>query len=345
MTARYGEPSFWNDRYACAEDEGFDCTSRGGARRSARRAVSRGIHAHRAAYRAERRVRRAESALSLAAARAGLFSLDDLLPTLEPLIAKDDRLLIVGCGNAPFSPDLYAAGYTDLVNFDRSKIVIERQRRLHPHMRWEVMNAMAMKYDDESFDCVIDKSVIDTMLCSADGPRCARAMIGEIQRVLKPRGRYVCISLHPLRDVTSHCEDVGGEAWAIRSGQLLNPRHDESNNLHRSLTHSLVVCDKGAVASELPPLVGTLSDDEIARLATQLDALCSRPSPEEADRIARNKKAMHDCTIDELSAALDLALRAHEVEDDDDHDEREEEPRPRAPSDVDDGFIRVCDDE
>ena len=22
MTARYGEPSFWNDRYACAEDEG-----------------------------------------------------------------------------------------------------------------------------------------------------------------------------------------------------------------------------------------------------------------------------------------------------------------------------------
>ena len=27
--ARYGEQSFWNDRYACAEDEGFDCKSRG----------------------------------------------------------------------------------------------------------------------------------------------------------------------------------------------------------------------------------------------------------------------------------------------------------------------------
>ena len=66
---------------------------------------------------------------------------------------------------------------------------------------------MAMKYDDESFDCVIDKSVIDTMLCSADGPRCARAMIGEIQRVLKPRGRYICISLHPLRDVLHRGRD------------------------------------------------------------------------------------------------------------------------------------------
>ena len=51
---------------------------------------------------------------------------------LEPLIAKDDRLLIVGCGNAAFSPDLHAAGYTDQVNFYRSRIVIERQRRLHP---------------------------------------------------------------------------------------------------------------------------------------------------------------------------------------------------------------------
>ena len=61
-----------------------------------------------------------------------------------------------------------------------------------------------------------------------------------------------------------------------------------------------------------------LSDDEIARLATQLDALCSRPSPEEADRIARNKKAMHDCTIDELSAALDeekvMAMLAERAE-------------------------------
>ena len=32
-------------------------------------------------------------------------------------------------------------------------------------MRWEIMDACNMSYEDQSFDVVIDKSLIDTIMC------------------------------------------------------------------------------------------------------------------------------------------------------------------------------------
>lgn len=65
-------------------------------------------------------------------AKAGPESTFDWLEsyaTLENLLkqfitAKDMRILVLGCGNAEFSEDLYDDGYTNVVNVDISSVVI-----------------------------------------------------------------------------------------------------------------------------------------------------------------------------------------------------------------------------
>lgn len=41
------------------------------------------------------------------------------------LTSKDHKILILGCGNANFSEDLYDAGYENIWNIDISTICIE----------------------------------------------------------------------------------------------------------------------------------------------------------------------------------------------------------------------------
>ena len=38
--------------------------------------------------------------------------------------SKDIKILVLGCGNAEFSEDLYDDGYTNVVNVDISQVVI-----------------------------------------------------------------------------------------------------------------------------------------------------------------------------------------------------------------------------
>ena len=63
---------------------------------------------------------------------------------------------------------MYNDGYANIVNADYSTVVINQQRRKFPHMRWVVMDALATKLEDESVPAIVDKSLIDTVLCYKD---------------------------------------------------------------------------------------------------------------------------------------------------------------------------------
>jgi hypothetical protein len=46
-------------------------------------------------------------------------------------------------------------------------VVIEQQAAKFPEQIWKVMNAMNMDFPDASFPVIIDKSLIDTLLCAS----------------------------------------------------------------------------------------------------------------------------------------------------------------------------------
>ena len=65
---------------------------------------------------------------------------------------------------------MYADGYHKQLNIDYSAEVIKQMAELHPEMQWLVMDATeANDLDDESFDCIVDKSLIDAILTDGAG--------------------------------------------------------------------------------------------------------------------------------------------------------------------------------
>lgn len=111
------------------------------------------------------------------------------------------HVLHVGCGNSMIAEGLYDCGYRNILNTDTSSVAIElmsdRNGDKRPGMRWELMDAMQMSLGDCEFGLVIDKALLDTIGCTPDGrAESMRAYLGEVWRVLRPGGVFLCITLH-----------------------------------------------------------------------------------------------------------------------------------------------------
>ena len=77
-----------------------------------------------------------------------MCSYDDLAPTILPLLPpnkEETKLLIVGCGDAPFSSDLYKGGYTNQLNVDYSEVVVKKQKKRWPQLDYRVMNCLDLR--------------------------------------------------------------------------------------------------------------------------------------------------------------------------------------------------------
>lgn len=64
---------------------------------------------------------------------------EQLESTISPLLPlKSCSMLVVGCGNAPFSAGIHNAGYTNSIHVDYSEVVIEQQRKRYPQVDFRV---------------------------------------------------------------------------------------------------------------------------------------------------------------------------------------------------------------
>lgn len=120
-----------------------------------------------------------------------------LQPLLEKYISKQDRILMLGCGNSVLSQEMYDNGYTNIVNIDISGVVIDQMKQRNedrPLMKWLQMDALDLEFEENSFDVVLDKSTLDAILCGELSFINAAVMLKEIQRVLRVDGAYLIVS-------------------------------------------------------------------------------------------------------------------------------------------------------
>mmetsp|Transcript_10806 Transcript_10806/g.14024 ORF Transcript_10806/g.14024 Transcript_10806/m.14024 type:complete len:265 (-) Transcript_10806:579-1373(-) len=109
-----------------------------------------------------------------------------------------DEILVVGCGNSALSADMALQGFDFITNIDFSTIVISQMKEKYaedlPDMPWFYMDSTKLRFDDHTFDVVIDKGCLDSVLCGDKGRFQAQKMLQEIDRVLKPDGAYILIT-------------------------------------------------------------------------------------------------------------------------------------------------------
>lgn len=126
---------------------------------------------------------------------------DSLLPLLRDSSPSSGSLqiLVPGCGNSRLSEHLYDAGLRDVTNVDFSKVVISdmlrRNIRSRPEMRWRVMDITKLQLGDESFDTVLDKGALDALMEPEVGTKLGSQYLSEAKRVLKPGGKFICLTL------------------------------------------------------------------------------------------------------------------------------------------------------
>ena len=115
-------------------------------------------------------------------------------------LSYSSAILNIGCGNSKLSEEMYEDGYTTISNVDISDIVIDQMQEYYkekiPSLKFLKADIRNMKehFEDGSFDVVIDKGTLDSLLCGdSSGPNSIKAL-NEIYRVLKPNGVYICVT-------------------------------------------------------------------------------------------------------------------------------------------------------
>ncbi|CAO3697304.1 unnamed protein product [Rhizopus stolonifer] len=117
----------------------------------------------------------------------------------------DCQNLMLGCGNSTLGEDMYLDGYKNITNIDYSKTVIENMKLRCTdkfEMTWLEMDIRDLKFDNESFDAIIDKGTMDALMCdrgdvwdpSEELIQEVKGEVDEVERVLKVNGTFLYIT-------------------------------------------------------------------------------------------------------------------------------------------------------
>ena len=114
-------------------------------------------------------------------------------------IKPESKILNVGSGTSKFAEDLFYEGVKNVVNIDFSESAV---RLLEEHLQEQQieskciqMNVLDMKeFNDEEFNLVFDKALLDSILCGENGLDTVKIMLKEIYRVLCEEGYYIIVS-------------------------------------------------------------------------------------------------------------------------------------------------------
>ena len=111
----------------------------------------------------------------------------------------------------------------------------------------EVMDVRDLKYKDNFFDLIIDKSTIDALLCGESSYLNVAIMLKEVQRTLKDEGYYVIISYGKPENRIIHLErphlDFEIQVYTIKK--------DIEENPDLNKTHYVYICQKKKDANKV----------------------------------------------------------------------------------------------
>ena len=121
---------------------------------------------------------------------------------------------------------MYDDEYQNIVNIDISFTVIkqmqERYKEDYPNMPFKQMDVKALAFQENSFEAVIDKGTLDSILCGdGSGPNAAQ-MLSEIYRCLTPNGVYICIS-YGVKDQRNDYFVNKDFKWTVSHHQVAKP--------------------------------------------------------------------------------------------------------------------------
>uniref|UniRef100_T1HPJ7 Methyltransf_11 domain-containing protein n=2 Tax=Rhodnius prolixus TaxID=13249 RepID=T1HPJ7_RHOPR len=174
----------------------------------------------------------------------------ELSGLLHKYVKPKEKLLVVGCGNSKLSACLYDVGYRNIVNIDISNTVIKQMKSANQErmeMTFEVMDALDMKFESESFSVVLDKGTLDALMSDDKEESVERVSkyFNEIDRILRVGGRYIVISLMQQHIMLFLLKQFTSRAWMIRVCRCYDVETKLTNEQgFKPLPVFMVICTK-----------------------------------------------------------------------------------------------------
>ena len=66
--------------------------------------------------------------------------------------------------------ELHKAGYTNMVNIDISPVCVANMKEEYPELSFLEMDMTRLSFPDNSFDLVVEKATLDSLLVDAKSP-------------------------------------------------------------------------------------------------------------------------------------------------------------------------------
>merc|ERR1712178_510016 len=88
--------------------------------------------------------------------------------TLDRYVQPTHKVLMVGAGNSRLSEELYDNQVKYITNIDISEVCVNHMKAKHEdkqEMQWQMMDARKLEFSEGTFDVVIDKGTMDSVLC------------------------------------------------------------------------------------------------------------------------------------------------------------------------------------
>ncbi|KAG6617277.1 putative methyltransferase [Phytophthora cinnamomi] len=169
---------------------------------------------------------------------------------LNQYVKKTDAVLMAGAGNSRLSEEMVNDGYQKLMNVDVSEIVVKQMAAKYEdrveQLQWQKMNMCSLDFADETYDAVVDKGTMDSVLCGEGSTANVAKMCQEIHRVLKPNGVYLIVSYGVPDNRLSYLENKELQ-WKVTVHTVPKPTVSavQVSEADANAVHYIYVCQKG----------------------------------------------------------------------------------------------------
>jgi len=149
---------------------------------------------------------------------------------------------------------MFDEGYQNITNVDISptvtKAMVDKYKDKGPNFKYLQMDVKAMDFPENSFDAVVDKGTLDSVLCGEGSTTNANKMISEVYRVLGPKGVYFIVSYGQSEYRLPYLEKPEYD-WSVKVSQVAKPTIASSitiasDDKDAPNVHFIYICTKGA---------------------------------------------------------------------------------------------------